>query len=122
MPEELQRDNGEPLSRPARQEQLREARRLALHQAAVQAIREHPERAEYALAVLNRWLAQRFPDQELAKEWQCLIESRNWDAFLEDSENGNRLRKGSPVACVVEQEERLTIIRRFRASGQTPAE
>lgn len=109
------------LPRPALEER-RDARRLALHQAAVRAIREHPERAEYALAILNSWIAKGFANQELAEEWRRLIESRNWDAFLEDSGHGKRLRKGSPVACVVDQEERLTIIRRFRASGEAAAE
>lgn len=102
-----------PLPAGAAEELRREARRLALHQAAVRTLRVHPERAHKALETLQRWLAQGFPDVQLAQEWQALIKARDWDVLLEQSERGKRLRKGSPVSCILDQEERLAIFQRF---------
>ncbi|HVX90896.1 MAG TPA: hypothetical protein VHC20_04695 [Candidatus Paceibacterota bacterium] len=110
---EADRREAESNSTPAAKERRREARRLALHQAAVRVLRANPERADSALQTLDRWVAAGFPDRDRAEAWRRIIISRNWDVLLEDSEQGRRLRKGSPISCVVDQEERLAIIQSF---------
>jgi hypothetical protein len=106
----------EPHSPGEAEDLRREARRFALHQAAVRMLREHPERAQRALQTLERWMARGFPDVALAQEWRDIIERRDWDVLLADSDRGKRLRKGSPMSCVVDHEERLSIFQRFARS------
>lgn len=91
----------------------REARRLALHEAAVRVLRQHPERALRALDTLERWVARGLGRTEMVQQWRDVLERRDWDRLLEDSERGRQLRKGSLLACVVEREERLAILQRF---------
>lgn len=105
--------DSEGLSTPQREQRRREARRLALHQAAVRVLREQPGRADDALRTLECWVTHGFPDQKLAQEWRHIIECKRWDALLEDSEHAKRLRKGSPFICVVDKEERLRIMQEF---------
>lgn len=113
-------DNEKEAHSPGQAENLRrEARRFALHQAAVRVLREHPERAGRALQILERWVTKGFPDAALAQEWRDIIDRRDWNVLLEDSARGKRLRKGSPMSCVVDQEERLAIFQRFaRTKGR----
>lgn len=91
----------------------RQQRRLALHQAAVGVLSEHPERASRALEVLDRWEAMRPQDPALISQWRHIIETREWAALLDDSERGDHLRKGSPVPFILDAEERLAIIGRY---------
>lgn len=101
------------VSRAAMEELRREERRLALHEAAVRILESHPARVETVRKLLERWTAAGFPNRELAEDWRCIIETRNWGAMLERSDQGRCLRKGSPLACVLDQEERLQILRDF---------
>jgi transcriptional regulator with XRE-family HTH domain len=110
---EAEEDMSVAVSAAEAQEQRREARRLALHQAAVRVLRLHPERCERALRTLERWVARGLPDAQLAQEWRGILERRDWDVLLEESERGRRLRKGSPMGCVVDREERVAIIQTF---------
>lgn len=91
----------------------RQQRRMAMHQAAVQVLREHPERASRALEVLDRWEATRPQNPALTAEWRHMIETREWAALLEDSERGDHLRKGSPVPFILDAEVRLSIIGQY---------
>lgn len=91
----------------------RQQRRLALHQAAVASLNEHPGRVSRVLEVLNRWEATRPQDPVLISQWRHIIETREWTALLEDSEHGDRLRKGSPFAFILDAEERLAIIGQY---------
>jgi hypothetical protein len=88
----------------------REALRLTIHHAAVQALRQRPELAEQALRALERWMLNGFPDHSRAAEWRRLIEAGDWEPFICDTEDGRRLRVGSPLPCVIAQEERRRII------------
>lgn len=113
MNAEASRKGREAASYAAAQIARRQQRRLALHQAAVGVLSEHPERASRALEVLDRWEARRRQDPTLISQWRHIIETREWTALLEDSEHGDRLRKGSPFAFILDAEERLAIIGQY---------
>lgn len=91
----------------------REQRRLALHQAAVAVLGEDPRRASYVLEVLDRWDATRPQDPALIAQWRQIIETRRWAALLEDSEQGDRIRKGSPFTFILDAEKRLSIMGQY---------
>jgi hypothetical protein len=103
-----------PAGSPAAVEMARrQQRRLAVHQAAVAVLGEHPERASRALEVLDRWEATRPQNSALIAQWRRIIETRQWAALLEDSEHGDTLRKGSPFPFILDAEVRLSIIDQY---------
>lgn len=91
-------------------------RSLALHQEAVRVLREHPEKAERALEVLDKWEAQNLASnaQPLLDEWRRIIAGRLWDLATEDSEKGQQLRQASPLGFVLEPGVRERIFQAFR--------
>ena len=91
----------------------RHQRRLALHQAAVAVLNEHPERALRALEVLDRWEAMRPLDPALIAKWRRIIETKQWAALLEDSEHGDHVRRGSPFTFILDAEVRLSIMGQY---------
>ncbi len=92
-------------------------RSLAMHQAAVDVLREHPEMAVRALEVLGRWQSQGDGrTHPLWNEWRRIIEGQLWDLAVEDSDRGQQLRQASPLSFVLSEEQRTTIVLRFRAA------
>jgi transcriptional regulator with XRE-family HTH domain len=100
-------------SEAAAQDRRREARRLALHEAAVRELRARPKRAEDVLHILECWIKDGFPDRQLAEDWRRVVENKDWAKLMELSEHGKRLRKGSPFACLVSRAERSAIFKHF---------
>lgn len=95
--------------------QLHDLRSLALHEAAVAVLRAHPERAERALATLARWEASGDRrTKSLWDEWRRIIEQREWNLAVEDSDRGQQLRQASPLSFVLTVEARAEILRKFR--------
>lgn len=83
---------------------------LALQEAAIRRLREHPDFAARALETLARWTATNEPiTQARAQAWYRIIEARAWDEVLEDSERGRWLRTFSPLSSVLEPKERRAI-------------
>lgn len=75
-------------------------------------IRADPTLVSKAMEILDRWnehvCASSKPLRDL---WVKIIETRNWDLALEESEQGNQLRQASPLAILLPDEVRLRIIR-----------
>jgi hypothetical protein len=98
---------------------ISEARSLALHVLAVRRIAEDPRLLDRARDTVARWLSRygkRAPAALL--EWKALLE-RPWEevaaratAFTED---GARLRQSSPLATLLEEDERRRVYDAFRA-------
>ena len=90
-----------------------EERSLALHAAAVRRIREDPRALRQARSTLERWI-DRYggnPPKALA-EWSRILElppERIEEIVLDRSEEGDRMRKSSPLSTLVTREERRRI-------------
>jgi hypothetical protein len=98
------------------QHRRRHLRRLALHHEAVRVLERAPERMERVLEVLGRWDGLHgAADIERRDHWRELIRARNWGAFLEDTDAGDELRRGSPLTFVLDEAVRAEILRRFSA-------
>lgn len=90
-------------------------RSLALHRAAVQALRAHPERAQRALEVLTRWeTTVDVHTRPLFDEWRRIIEGGHWDEAVAETDRGQQLRQASPLGFVLEPEVRDAILRQYR--------
>jgi hypothetical protein len=91
-----------------------DARSLAFHRAAVEALRRAPELSSKALEVLDRWeSASSIDSKPLRDEWRRIIQARLWERAIEPSERGNQLRQASPLVFVLEKPVRDEIRERF---------
>jgi hypothetical protein len=98
------------------QHRRRHLRRLALHHEAVRVLQRAPERMERVLEVLGRWDGLLgAADSDRRDHWRERIRTRNLDAFLEDTEAGDELRRGSPLTFALDRAVRSEILRRFGA-------
>ena len=84
-----------------------------MHQAAVRVLRAYPERASQVLEVLDRWTVMPSQSPTVLERWRRILDDRNWAALLDDSEQGDDLRRGSPFVFVLGAEERLSIMRHY---------
>lgn len=78
-------------------------------------IQEDPALADKALETLARWdthLSVR--SKPLRDQWIKIIQNKNWDLAVEDSELGNQLRQASPLAVLLPNDVRFDIIRKIR--------
>jgi hypothetical protein len=95
-----------------------DARSLALHQAAVAKIRQHPALFERVRATLARWREQRIcpSAQPYQREWESLA-NLGMEACLavaiEDSERARTLRQSTPFAGILDNHERIAILKAF---------
>ena len=72
--------------------------------------------SERARAILMRWKQQTCTrSQALLNQWQEIIERKQWEIAVEDSERGRQLRQASPLACLLPHAVRFSIIRKVRA-------
>jgi hypothetical protein len=96
-----------------------EARSLAMHELIAQKITVHPELLEVARENIARWSATRYPTPRWIAEWREILE-RPWSeisAFITDpkDERSVRLRKSSPFAGVLTDQERGLIFDAFKS-------
>jgi hypothetical protein len=88
---------------------------LLMHQEAVRMILAEPALADKALAILTRWDTQvSLHSKPFRDRWVQIIQEKNWELAVEDSELGNQLRQASPIACLLPNEVRLGIIAQVR--------
>lgn len=96
-----------------------ERRTLELHRLVARKARQNPARFEQARAILARW--RQIVDirsQPYLKEWERIFAEGMEAALtvaLEETEAAAALRKSSPLACVLTNEERLEFVRDWRA-------
>jgi len=92
--------------------QRQRLRRLAMHRAAVSALRREPGRASVVVDILTRWVDNGLQSPTL-DEWRRIIQERDWDTLLEDSERGELLRRGSPFPFALAPEARAAILSQY---------
>jgi hypothetical protein len=94
-------------------------RTYAFHKKAAEILRIQPERLAEVNEVLAHWLTMTGTQAEgWAEKWKELIEGLSVpaiaDLICEESEEMDFYRKSSPFSCLLSDEERLEIIRRFK--------
>ncbi len=100
---------------PSRHHIPQDHQSLLMHREAVRLILVDPSLVLKAQATLARWMvigSQR--SVPLWEQWRDVLEQRNWDLAVEDSERGRELRQASPLSTLLPQETRLEIIARVR--------
>ena len=92
----------------------RYAFRLEIHQEAVRLLEVNPALSAIPLEVMQRWSDKsRLSSHPRLQQWKDLIRKSQWTQFLADTDAGDELRRGSPVAFVVPAETRLRILERY---------
>ncbi|MCS7338591.1 MAG: hypothetical protein NZ739_10205 [Verrucomicrobiae bacterium] len=79
-----------------------------------------PELLERAVRTLERWIQQRQPNPPpVLLEWQRILRDWPFQKILEllrsDSPEARRLRQSSPFCGILDEEERLQILRDYEA-------
>lgn len=96
---------------------LLDARSLALHQAAVGKLRAHPELLDRARQTLERWRETESPNSKPYRAMWRQAMDQGLEAVvalaLDESEHGATMCRCSPLAVLLDEEERLEIFRRF---------
>lgn len=97
-------------------------RSLALHRLVVKKIQADPQLFAKAQSTLER-MAAGTPGATLTYvlEWCCVFDQGMTEALalaLEDSERGQTLRSTSPFAGILDDRERLELLRAHAISGQ----
>lgn len=94
-------------------------RTFAFHQKAAEILRASPERLNEINDVVLHWLTMFGTQAEgWAEKWQELIDGLSATEVAElickEGEEMDYFRKSSPFACLLSDEERMEIIRRFK--------
>lgn len=89
---------------------------LLMHKEAVRMILADPTLIQKALATLARWdvIVER-SSKPLRDQWVEILTSQNWALALEESDLGNQLRQASPMATLLPNSVRLTIIAKVKS-------
>lgn len=78
-------------------------------------LQENPSLATKSLDALKRWdKTMGVRSKPLRDRWIQIINERDWELATEDSELGNQLRQASPLAILLPNQVRFTIIRDVR--------
>jgi hypothetical protein len=87
-----------------------------MHREAVKLLRDNPALAKRVEATLSRWRTQQDSRKAaVLAQWTEIVEARNWDAALANTEVAQQLRQASPLAGVLPDDTRLGIIRYISA-------
>ena len=85
---------------------------LRLNQAAIDALKQQPERLQAVLATLDHWDAvAALASRPLRDEWREIVLGGLWDRVLAPDDRGQQLRQSSPLGRALPASRRLEIIR-----------
>lgn len=89
---------------------------LALHEAAVRTLRDHPEWCERAQHTLDRWIEQDPASRSLGlwREWKIVLANRSWRKVLGSTRRAQELRQASPIVGLLPPEVREQVLDEVR--------
>lgn len=95
--------------------ELNDMQSLALHLAAVKAVKEDGSLLERARETLNRWLNNNPTSRSapLWKEWDRILTNRYFRLVTGRSARAQQLRQASPLTAVLSEEQRNAILSEF---------
>ena len=103
---------------------LIDKRSLELNRLVAEKIRRQPELMDLVRRRLDRTLSQpRLSEscKDALREWQVILSTHSLNEVLEilteDSDEGQRLRQSTPFTGILNQRERLKVLRRHEAAG-----
>ncbi|WP_019606228.1 hypothetical protein [Teredinibacter turnerae] len=102
-----------------KQTHIPDKRTYTFHQKAAEILRASPDRLNEVRDVLTHWLTLTGTQAESwAEKWQELIDglctTEVADLICKQGEEMDFYRKSSPFACLLSDEQRMEIIRRFK--------
>ncbi|MBN8510745.1 MAG: helix-turn-helix transcriptional regulator [Burkholderiales bacterium] len=94
-----------------RQHRVQDLQSLALHEAAVRLVRDDAELIQNAADVLQRWLgAGESRSSSLWREWQDILQRRQWRKILGRTRRAQELRQASPLVTVLPESVRRDVL------------
>ncbi len=97
--------------------ELNEIQSLALHVAALEAVKADAKLLNQARATLNWWIHNDPQSRSLPlwREWERILAKQYFRAITGRSSRSQQLRQASPLTSVVPDEQRSAILAEFRA-------
>lgn len=87
---------------------------LMLHTEAIRRMQGNAALIDRALKILEEWNNMEIEPNPIFKEWERILQERDWDTALSASECGNQIRQSSPVSCTLPNGVRMEIMRLCR--------
>ncbi len=104
-----------------RSHQWIDARSLAMCRLIAEKIRHRPELFEMAKKNLVNWKKTLTPWPRALREWEEIIEQNSIERVLgiltQENEEGNRLRQSNPFPGVLDEDERMGILKNYESIG-----
>jgi len=95
--------------------QVQDLQSLALHEEAVKLVRADPSLIRDASKTLERWLgAGESRSTSLWREWQDILQRRQWRKVLGRSRRAQELRQASPLVTVLPDAVRVDVLDQVR--------
>lgn len=99
-----------------------DARSLAMHRLAADALRQNPERFTRVRDAIARWLTQGHVNaRPYLLEWHAIVESglaATLEAAVAESEHATALRQSSPVTIVLTNAERFAFLKEWSRGSE----
>ncbi|MBV8500477.1 MAG: helix-turn-helix transcriptional regulator [Paucibacter sp.] len=101
----------------SRLHQVQDLQSLALHEAAVAKIKQHPELLQKVMNTLRTWRDTNPGSRSMSlwAEWEDILEARAWKKALGPTQRAKQLRQASPLAFALSEQERREIISEVNA-------
>lgn len=91
--------------------QTQDLQSLALHEEAVRMVRAQPDLVQQAQGTLQRWInAGESRSTGLWREWQDILQRRQWRKVLGRTRRAQQLRQASPLVTVLPDEVRRGVL------------
>jgi len=90
---------------------------LALHEHAIALTRTNPDLVHRAQETLRHWLMNSADSRSIGlwREWESVLERRQWRKVLGRTRRAQELRQASPLVMVLPEKTRQTILKEVRA-------
>lgn len=93
---------------------LQDLQSLALHEAAIRAVKEDPKLLIKAQQTLQRWIASGDSRSvTLWREWEQILTLGSWRKALGRSTHAQQLRQSSPLVTILPEEIRTSILKQI---------
>jgi len=97
--------------------QAQDLQSLALHEHAIALTRTNPDLVHRAQETLRHWLMNSADSRSIGlwREWESVLERRQWRKVLGRTRRAQELRQASPLVMVLPEKTRQTILKEVRA-------
>ncbi|ARN23451.1 helix-turn-helix transcriptional regulator [Piscinibacter gummiphilus] len=105
------------ISTDSSRHQAQDLQSLALHEHAISLVRTNPDLLNQAQETLRQWLMNSADSRSVGlwREWENILEHRQWRKALGRTRRAQELRQASPLVMVLPEKTRQAVLKDVRA-------